>query len=413
MIESEQLWPAANNDRIMRDMAMVVIVRWFCFLLPSILAMNVIAVASASAAGPDTFALWDGKTPWPAAEQRERPAGAVDVVVHRADAQYQFLHDNAVVWHKGTLLAAWYNCPRGEMQQASAIRGRRSRDGGATWSEVEVIAEDHAKKGILYVPVALLSHEGTLYAYITNMVGADLVVNCEVFALNEATDRWGSRGFIADGFLPNCAPVRMGNGNFIMAGRVADRPKGKPEWPAVAISSGGNVTRPWTVVRLMAKPLPPFPETTVWVDHSKITAVVREPRGGRVFTSRDYGRAWAGPMQTNLPISHSKLYAGVLSTGQRYLVWNVPPARNELVIGVSRPGEQQLSAVWQIRCGRSEELGCGPEWSYPCAVEHDGKLYVIYTSEKKHSVMTVIPVESLAVKEPSPFPLAPERARLR
>lgn len=381
-------------------------------------AFAVLPFSAALAAGPDVFALWDEKTPWPAAERRERPAGAMDVVVHRADEQFQFLHDNAVVWHKDMLLAAWYNCPRAEMQQASAIRGRRSRDGGATWSEVEVIADDRAKKGILYVPVALLSHDGTLYAFVTNMVGADLVVNCEVFALNEAAGCWESRGFIADGFLPNCAPVRMGNGNFIMAGRVADRPKGKPEWPAVAISRGGSITRPWTVVRLAEKPLPPFPETTVWVDHSKITAIVREPSGSRVFTSRDYGRAWAGPMQTNLPIEHTKLYAGLLSTGQRYLVWNVPsersgPRRNELVIGASRPGKQQLSAVWRIRCGRSEELGCGPEWSYPCAVEHDGKLYVIYTSEKKHSVMTVIPVASLAVKEPPPFPLAPGRARLR
>jgi hypothetical protein len=29
---------------------------------------------------------------------------------------------------------------------------------------------------------------------------------------------------------------------------------------------------------------------------------------------------------------------------------------------------------------------------------HDGDLYVIYTSEKKHSVMTIIPVKSLDVK---------------
>ena len=207
-----------------------------------------------------TFALWDEQVPWPELQDRQRSEGAVEVLVHRACAEYRFLHDNAVVWQGDTLFAAWYNCPRHEMQEASAIRGRRFRASGRTWSDVEVIADDWAGEGILYVPVAFLSHGGTLYAYITNMVGADLVVNCEVFALDEATDRWESRG-------------------------------------------------------------------------------------------------------------------GLLSTGQRYLVWNVPPEsggrrRNELVIGVSRPGQQHLTAVWQIRHGHSTELGVEPEWSYPYAVEH-------------------------------------------
>jgi hypothetical protein len=361
------------------------------------------ALGDGSGSGPSAvFALWDPETPWPSVGERRRPAGAFDVVVHRADEEHRFLHDNAVVWHDDTLFAAWYNCPRAEMQEASAIRGRRSPDGGKTWSPVEAIVDDRAGKGILYVPVAFLSHGGTLYAYVTNMVGPDLVVNCEVFVLDETVNRWRSRGFVADMFLPNCAPVRMADGNFIMAGRVADRPRTKPEWPAVAVSDGENVARPWTVVRLMEGRLPPFPETTVWVDGANLTAVVREPSGGRVFTSGDYGRNWAGPMPTNLPVEHTKLYAGLLSTGQRYLVWNVPPKpgtprRNELVLGVSRPGEKRLAAVWQLRHGPSKELGVGPEWSYPCAVEHRGKLYVIYTSEKRHSVMTVIPVASLAV----------------
>ena len=175
---------------------------------------------------------------------------------------------------------------------------------------------------------------------IPNMVGADLVVNCEVFALDEATDRWESRGYIADVFLPNCTPVRMDDGNFLMAGGVADRSRARPEWPAVAISDGENVTEPWTVVRLMDDRLLRFPETTVWVDGANITAISRSrPNGcaspGRVFTSSDFGRTWRGPMCHNLP---------------------------ELTTS---------------------------------------KLYVIYTSQKNHSAMTIIPVESLTVERPT------------
>ncbi len=68
-----------------------------------------------------------------------------------------------------------------------------------------------------------------------------------------------------------------------------------------------------------------------------------------------------------------------------------------LTIAVGRPSEQTLAAMWKVRDGYSETLQAGPEWSYPCAVEHDGSLYVIYTSEKKHSVMTIIPLNALHV----------------
>ncbi|TVS14724.1 MAG: exo-alpha-sialidase [Planctomycetaceae bacterium] len=353
----------------------------------------------------EVFSLWDEQVAWPSPEERQRPAGAVDVLVHRACEEYRFLHDNAVVWHGDTLFAAWYNCPSGEIVGSSSIRGRRSRDGGKTWSQVEVIASDHQGEGIFYVPIAFHSHRDTLYGYVTTMVGHDLVVNCEVYVLDEVTDQWKSRGVIADRFLPNCTPVLMEDGNYIMAGRVADKPKTKPEWPAVAISNGDNITEPWTVIRLMDDRLKVFPETSVWVDGKNITAISRcrpdqTPNGcsspGRVFTSSDYGRTWCGPICHNLPeLQDTKVYGGSLSSGQRYLVWTTPPAREGLVIAVSRPGEEQLAAVWQLQHGRSAELGVGPEWSYPYAVEHDGKLYVIYTSQKKHSVMTIIPVASL------------------
>jgi hypothetical protein len=356
----------------------------------------------------EVFALWDEQAPWPSLDKRQRPEGAVDVLVHRATEEYQFLHENAVVWHGNTLFAAWYNSPQYEISGSALIRGRRSRDGGKTWSTVEVIAADNEGKGLFYVPVTLFSHGGTLYAYVATMVDHDKVVNCEVYVLDEATDQWEFRGVIADMFQPHCTPMLIEDGNYIMAGRASLSPGTIGEWPAVAISDGTNFTDPWTVIRLSEDRLRRFPEPTVWVDGKNITAISRsnpdqppQPSSnvvGRVFTSSDYGRNWRGPILHNQPdLANSKLYAGMLTSGQRYLVWTTPSGgyRNELVIAVSRPGEKHLAAVWQLQHGRSEELGVGPEWSYPYAVEHDGKLYVIYTSQKKHSVMTIIPVKSL------------------
>jgi len=87
------------------------------------------------------------------------------------------------------------------MQESSLIRGRRSEDNGLTWSDIEIIASDKEKKGIMYVPVSFLSHNNILYAFISNMEGgADLVTRCEVFILNEKLIRGTVPGLLPDPF---------------------------------------------------------------------------------------------------------------------------------------------------------------------------------------------------------------------
>jgi hypothetical protein len=362
---------------------------------------------SAADTSPPRFSLWDASVPFPSREDLSYPQGATDVMVHRSGSDtYNFLHDTAIVQHHGTLFAAWYNCPQGEMMGQSLIRGRRSQDGGRTWSDVEVIASDHKKRGIMYVPVAFLAHGGALYAFVTNMRGGpDLVCDCEAFVLDETAKAWASRGFIAGPFLPNCAPQRLADGNFMMAGRMADRPGRQPTIPAVAISRGAAVTQPWSLVRLLPTgklangQRLPIPETTVLVEGQELTALVRRERGNSlIFFSHDHGRTWSDPYEHNFPMEASKIYAGRLSTGQRYVLCNLPcgTRRALLVMAVSRPGQKALSRMWKLRDGACPELKSGPEWSYPCAIEFDGKLYVVYTAEKHHCVLTTIPVQSLS-----------------
>jgi hypothetical protein len=317
------------------------------------------------------------------------------------------LHDAAIIEHKNVLFAAWYNCPSGEMEETSLIRGRRSCDFGLTWSDIEVVASDKELKGIMYVPASFLSSKGVLYAFVSNMEGGpDLVTRCEVFILNEDEDAWKSSGFITGPFLPNCSPVKMGNNNFIMAGRMAAEAGQKPTIPAVAISQGDKLTEKWDVVplnyngKLLPGENPDFPETTVIVDGNKITAFVRNhSKYPILFESNDYGRTWSDPYIHNFPFASSKIYAGTLSTGQNYVIGNIVSEgyRDLLIIATTRPGEKQFSGIWKIKSGYSGQLVAGPEWSYPCATEYAGKLYVVYTSEKHHCCLTIIPVNSLEV----------------
>jgi hypothetical protein len=358
----------------------------------------------------NTYPLWTESTPFPSRELMVVPQGAVDVMVHRAgEDQYGFLHDTAIVSHTGVLFAAWYNCPEKEIAGESLIRGRRSVDGGLTWSEPEVIAADRDNRGVYYVPAVFLSHQGTLYAFVSNMAGHDLVTRCEVFVLDEGRGRWETGGFVAGPFLPNCAPVPMADGNFVMAGRMARRPGEHPRIPAVAISAGVGLTATWTVIPVVSPGTCryevdlPYPETTVIVNGTDATAIVRNDRGNAlVFLSRDYCRTWSGPFQHNLPIGASKVYAGTLSTGQRYMISNTPTRgyRDLLTIAVTKAGSEVFARAWKLRDGHSAALGTGPEWSYPCAIEHEGMLYVAYTSEKRHCVLTRVHLSSLSVGDP-------------
>ncbi|VAX20756.1 hypothetical protein MNBD_IGNAVI01-2412 [hydrothermal vent metagenome] len=352
--------------------------------------------------------VWNNKLPFPSQEDMSYPKGVVDIMVHRSETDnYNFLHDAAIVEHKNILFAAWYNCPSREMQESSIIRGRRSTDYGLTWSDVEIIASDKEKKGIMYVPVVFLSHKGILYAFISNMEGGpDLVTRCEVFVLNEKNNSWNSSGFITGPFLPNSAPVEMKNGNFIMAGRMANKSGEKPTIPAVAISHDDKFTEQWDVVplnyngRLPSGENPDFPETTVIVDGANIIAFVRNHSQYPIlFTSDDYGRTWSDPQVHNFPFASSKIYAGTLSTGQNYVLSNIVSKgyRDLLTIAVSHSGEKQFSKVWKIRYGYFNKLEVGPEWSYPSAIEYAEKLYIVYTSEKRNCCLTIIPISSLKI----------------
>lgn len=345
------------------------------------------------------YRLWNPEVPIPSRGELVRPDGAWDVLVHHTNTdRYHFLHDTSIAMHNGVLYTAWYNCPDREIQKESVIRGRRSSDGGQTWSDVETIAKDETREGVHYVPPQLFTSDGMLYALIGIMVGPDFIRRTDLYMHDDDRGEWRYVRKIADAYQQNTAPVLMSNAEYILPGRMADEIDAKSLFSAVAISD--RIDGDWELVQLPTGDLcKPHPETTVYADTDCITALVRSDHGSvQVFESKDFGRTWMGPYPQNLPIAASKMYAGVLSTGQRYLLCSINSEgyRELLTVSVSRPCEPMLCRMWAIRNGFDlPHIGVGPEWSYPSACEYEGTLYITYTSEKRHCMMTAIPVESL------------------
>jgi hypothetical protein len=345
------------------------------------------------------------------ADELPFPDGIQHVRVESSDSdQYKFLHDPAIEVHKGELFAAWYNCPQQEIVGESLIRSRRSTDGGKTWGALEVIASDTSGDGTYYVPAQLLSHGGVLHAFVGKMQGGhDLIKSCAVYVLDEASNRWQPRGEIADLFLPNCQPIKMDDGNWIMAGRAASRFGVKPFTPAVAISKGDDLMGRWTVVPLQgAMTSAHCPEPTVWVEGRRLVALTRNNTSAVpfVYSSQDHGRTWSAVLQHPLRASSAKLYAGHLSTGERYAVFNLPAegdkgfhSRETLVIQVSHPGELAALKTWQVQVRAASDSPTA--FHYPCAVEHEGRLFVIYTvgsASPRQCELAIIPIGSLQLK---------------
>ncbi|MGZ0174656.1 MAG: LamG-like jellyroll fold domain-containing protein [Planctomycetales bacterium] len=298
---------------------------------------------------------------------------------------YRFLHGVGLCFHKGRLYASFGHNQGGENTDTEEARFCVSDDEGKTWSDVRTIDSGEGPVGVSHG--AFLSHNGTLWAFQGAYTGTMSGVHTRAYVLDEASDQWQPKGtVIEDGFWPMQQPQQMEDGNWIMAGLKVG--EGNPA--IVAISHGDDFTS-WDVVSIpQATGLNMWGESTVIVSGKQITNISRygDKAEALVATSEDYGRTWSEMRPSNLPMTTSKPIAGMLSSGQRYLVCTTTvdsgKRRSPLTIAVSRPGESLFSKVFVIR---HAEFPDGPgeshksaALSYPYAIEHDGKLFVGYSN---------------------------------
>jgi hypothetical protein len=360
--------------------------------------------------------LWDETRPFPKAAELEQVKGAeFHVIKKRApdDDQCRFTLGVGLAWHKGRLYAS-YGFNRGEENTPTEeAHVKASDDGGKTWGPAVVM---DAGEGDLAVSHGVfLSHGGRLWAFMGayhDHAEKYHRVHTRAYLLDEASGRWEPRGVvIGDGFWPMQEPLKMEDGNWIMAGlHLSPLAKGA-NLPTVAISRGDDFTK-WDPVVIPAAPkvgTNVWGESTVIVEGKRITNLSRYGKRARALlsVSEDYGRTWTPTAPSNLPMATSKPYAGTLSTGQRYLVCTTTAdtggRRSPLTIAVSKPGEPLFSKVFLVRTSvfdRTPGVSApNADFSYPYAVEHEGKLYLGYT-HKSHMAneLAVIPVDALRVE---------------
>lgn len=333
---------------------------------------------------------------------------------------YRFLHGVGLCFHRGKLYASFGHNKGGENTDTEEARFCVSEDGGKSWSEVRTMDSGEGPVGVSHG--SFLSHNGKLWAFMGAYTGTMQGIHTRAYRLNETSGTFELLGTVIEGgFWPLQEPLRMDDGNWIMSGITAGVYEERGTHPAaVAISHGDDFTK-WDLVPIAPEPgLRMWGESTVIVEGKRVTNISRYGGEARalVATSEDHGRTWTTMRPGNLPMATSKPYAGVLSTGQRYLVCTTTAdggkRRSPLTIALSRPGEETLSRVFVIRHaifpegpGESHERA---SLSYPYAIEHEGHLYVAYSNNggnvgrvgegrelwnNNSAELAVIPVEAL------------------
>lgn len=359
--------------------------------------------------------LWDDTQTLPKTAELPQVAGAEFHVIKKQRPDIDGCNWTlgvGLAWHKGRLYAS-YGYNRGdENTPTEEAHVRVSSDGGKTWGPSVVMDAGEGDLGVSHG--VFLSHQGKLWAFMGAFHASAQPyhrVHARAYLLDETTGRWESRGAVVEGgFWPMQEPQRMPDGNWIMAGLgIGGKSGDAGNLPSVAISKGDDFTK-WDLIVIPAAPGlgDIWGESTVIVEGKRILNISRYGRKALALlsVSEDHGRSWTPTTMSNLPMATSKPYAGILSTGQRFLVCtttaNTGGARAPLTIAVSRPGKPVFSKVFLIRRSVFPEgpgvSAANADFSYPYAIEHEGKLYIGYT-HKSHAAneLAVIPVSSLEI----------------
>jgi hypothetical protein len=344
-----------------------------------------------------------------------------DIITHvnveRAqEGGYHYLHESGCVWHHGRLYVGFANHPLLERNiEDEVIRGRVSDDGGMTWGPTQMWAQEPMTGGCSFNHPVFASYNNKLWGFFTRWEKDVELPRTEILQLEESTNRWQAINANIPTFIPFHPPMQTQDGNWIMAGESF--------WyeAAVAISKGDD----WTQWELVIIPRREglefmFPETALIDQGDRLIAFCR-PRNhglGQIAYSYDHGHTWTQLQDSNYPMRSSQPCAGLLSTGQHFLITDhLDVDRHLLMIALTEPNGRVFKKALKIRHqayplrrhfgGYNIEkqrkpntkslVGTETEWSYPSAIEHEGKLYISYTQGKEDCVLSIIPINCLKI----------------
>lgn len=300
----------------------------------------------------------------------------------------------------GQFFAMWSSAAKNEEDPDQQLLFATSRDGHA-WTAPRVLAADPdgAQGPLRWIARGLFVRDGKLYALGARVASADYHLRGKAPVWRDLTllwfewtgKVWREKGVFAKNCMNNFPPEKLGE-RWFMPCRDSNMELFSAFAPAAEPIR-------WSYAPLAAPP--PFErldEPTWFVGADAVAhLVIRDNNKSRRLihmVSRDQGNTWSAAVQTNYPDATSKNYIGRLSTGAYYLINNPnPEGRDPLAISFSKDGWSffQPKAIRMNAPARRFRPGKGT-LQYPHAIEHNGSLWAIYSTNKEDIQITEIPL---------------------
>lgn len=283
----------------------------------------------------------------------------------------------------GGLLAAWFG---GTRERAPDVCIWSARFDGRIWSPITKVAEE---PGIpTWNPVLWREKGGALILFYRAGPSPE-TWSTFVKRSRDGGRTWSEAELLPAGVL---GPIKnkpiAGAGGEIVAGSSVESYRAWTSWVEISPDGGRTWSKHGPIV------VPGVPEGNIqpslWrCTDGRLRMVVRTTQAvGRVgmAESSDDGRTWSAVKPTSLPHPNAGLDAVKLADGRVLLVYNhTPKGRTPLNLALSTDDGD----TWQLR--RALEDGPG-EYSYPAVIQaRDGQVHVTYTWRReriKHVVLS-------------------------
>ncbi len=343
------------------------------------------------------YKLWTPEHSFPEYEDMSYVPGMKYKQIHSAtESDYHFLLGAALVVHRGVVRVCWANSKNKENDEQTVLREKCLTEAGIVADQIIASCENGYGRshGVYYQDGLELYVFCPKAKYKLLEEYPDLKMEAYYLAQD---GRYVSMGVVLDApFWPMCQPILLSNGNLIMAGLEA-----KYKQPAIAICNRRNLLK-WNMQTIPnAYGYNCWGESTILPKEDRLLALVRGGKDNEhilVSESFDQGKTWTDLMESNFPISHSKLYAGRLTNGRSYVIFNMRGRGNRDTLAIAF-GNEHFENVYLIRDGfdESPKFRKDNQWCYPYAFEHEKKLYVVYAKNKEDCEVAILPIENSTI----------------
>jgi hypothetical protein len=340
------------------------------------------------------------------------------VSIHDATGNFTATHHPQITVHNGKLHAMWsawiWSRQLRKMVESEGSHYQHvyysTSEDGLNWTKSVLLFKDpDGKEGpALWMAAGFLSTKDGLIAYgnllsDTNSDKPDGMKWGDVlqFYAKTLTDgkKWSDEKLLLDNYFCNESPRPMVNGDLLMPG------EDRKSQPRIKYTTDRNGMKNWTDGKIALIDQKKQPNEPSWFTRPDGTVVMifRDDNFSKrlyVAYTKDHGRTWTKPVQTNFPDTKGKNRAGNLPDGTCYIISNpsVSFGRNPLTISLSADGSLfdrafvlKNEAKWTCNDGR-ELKGT---YEYPSAVIRDDYLYIIYSAYKRDIGVTRIALDKL------------------